>query len=228
MSLLIYGHPLSPLTQKVLIALYENATPFEFHQNPVPFEFAGMPARMPDGMAPWLHGWPLRKFPLLAEGKIHIVETGLIIEYLQFAHPGPVRLLPDGMIPVLETRLMDGYFEQHVLGVVQQAVNSVLNDVPAARATGLAAASDALDSTYVWLERELAGRQWAAGGIFTMADCAAAPALCFANWIRPVPDEMTTLRAYHARLMARPSIARVLEEALPYRHLFPVHASRSA
>lgn len=215
MPLTLYGHPFSSYTQKALIALYENGTPFEFRC---------ISPEHPQHAAEWLQHWPLRKFPLLVDGGRDVVETSLIIEYLQLAHPGPVRLLPADAMAALEVRFMDRFFDLHVMLPVQDAVAAATTGNAAWRDDALAAAVEKLDRAYDWLETRLAGKTWATGDDFTLADCAAAPALFYADWVQRIGERFPVLRAYRARLLARPSFARAVEEARPYRHLFPLGA----
>jgi glutathione S-transferase len=215
MPLAVYGHPFSSYTQKVLIALYENATPFEFRS---------IGPDQPQHSAEWLQRWPLRKFPLLVDGARNVVETSIIIEYLQLMHPGPVRLLPADPQAALEVRFLDRFFDLHVMDAVQHAVSGALTGDAVKRQDGLALAAGKLDLAYAWLEGHLAGRTWAAGPDFTMADCAAAPALFYADWTHRIGAAFPVLRAYRARLLARPSFARAVDEARSFRPLFPLGA----
>lgn len=215
MSLALYGHPFSSYTQKVLIALYENATPFEFRC---------IGPDTPQHAAEWLRRWPLRKFPLLLDGERQVVETSIIIEYLQLAHPGPVRLLPADPMAALDVRFMDRFFDLHVMDAMQIAVEAALQRIPIATEQGVAIARERLERAYAWLETRLAGRRWATGEDFTMADCAAAPSLFYADWNHRIQETCPGLRAYRSRLLARASIARAVDEARPFRHLFPLGA----
>lgn len=215
MSLALYGHPFSSYTQKALIALYENGTPFEFRS---------LAPEMPRHVAEWQRRWPLGKFPLLLDGERGIVETSIIIEYLQIARPGPVRLLPADPMAALDVRFLDRFFDLHVMNWVQHAVNGALTGDPVKRQDGLALAATRLELAYAWLEGQLAGRTWAAGAAFTLADCAAAPALFYADWTQPISETFPVLRAYRGRLLARPSFARAVQEARPFRPLFPLGA----
>jgi glutathione S-transferase len=215
MSLALYGHRFSSYTQKVLIALYENGTPFEFR---------GLGPDTPDHSAEWLRRWPLRKFPLLVDGERNIVETSIIIEYLQLAHPGPVCLLPADPMAALEVRFLDRFFDLHVMSPVQHAVGGALSGDPVKRQEGVTLAAQKLELAYAWLEGLLAGRTWAAGADFTLADCAAAPSLFYADWTQRISETFPVLRTYRARLLARPSFARAVEEARPFRPLFPLGA----
>ncbi|NLP62874.1 glutathione S-transferase family protein [Paraburkholderia sacchari] len=214
MSLALYGHPFSSYTQKVLVALYENGTPFEFR------------VIAPDSphTADWLQRWPLRKFPVLVDGARNVAETSIIIEYLQLAHPGPVRLLPADPVAALEVRFLDRLFDLHVMTPVQRAVEGALTGDAAKRADGLAFAREKLELAYAWLETRLADSAWAVGADFTLADCAAAPSLFYADWTHRIAEKFPVLRAYRARLLARPSFARAVEEGRPYRPLFPLGA----
>jgi glutathione S-transferase len=215
MSLALYGHPFSSYTQKVLVALYENA---------IPFEFRCLGPDTPQHAAEWLRRWPLGKFPLLVDGERSVVETTIIIEYLQLAHPGPIRLLPADSMAALDIRFLDRFFDLHVMQWVQHAVDGALTGDAVKREEGLTLAAKKLDLAYAWLEKQLAGRTWAAGEAFTLADCAAAPALFYADWTQRIPETCPVLRAYRARLLARPSFARAVDEAREFRPLFPLGA----
>ncbi|KYF88206.1 glutathione S-transferase [Sorangium cellulosum] len=215
MSLALYGHPFSSYTQKVLIALYENGTPFEFRC---------LGPDTPQHAAEWLQRWPLRKFPLLVDDERNVVETSIIIEYLQLAHPGPARLLPADPMAALDVRFLDRFFDLHVMTPMQRAVDGALTGDPVKRQEGLAHAAAKLELAYAWLEGQLAGRTWAVGADFTMADCAAAPSLFYADWTHRISEAFPVLRAYRARLLARPSFARAVEEARQFRPLFPLGA----
>lgn len=215
MSLALYGHPFSSYTQKVLIALYENDMPFEFRL---------LGPDTPQHAADWLRLWPLRKFPVLLDGQRRVAETSIVIEYLQLTHPGPVRLLPDDPLAALEVRFLDRCFDLHLMSPVQHAVGGALSGDASKRQDALAHAVEKLELAYAWLEGELAGRTWAAGDAFSLADCAAAPALFYADWTHRIAETYPVLRAYRARLLARPSFARAVDEARPYRPLFPLGA----
>ncbi len=214
--LALYGHPFSSYTQKVLTALHENGTPYEL-RNLDP----GAPG---DHAAEWRRRWPLAQFPLLVDGSRTVVESSIVIEHLQLAHPGPVQLIPAEPAAALEVRFMDRFFDLHVMAPVQHAVNAALTGNADRRAEGLAWAAGKLETAYAWLEGERAGRTWAALDRFTLADCAAAPALFYADWTHPIAADYPQLRAYRARLLARPSFARAVEGGRPYRHYFPLGA----
>lgn len=215
MSLIVYGHPFSSYTQKVLIALFENETAFAF-RNIGPDD--------PGNVAEWLRRWPLRKFPLLLDGERQVVETSIIIEYLQLKHPGPARLLPPDPMAALDVRFMDRFFDLHVMNIQQHAVAGALSGDDAKARDFLAFSEEKLLLAYDWLEGYLAGRTWAVGDAFTMADCAAAPSLFYADWTLPIAEAFPALRAYRSRLLARPSVARAVDGGRPFRHLFPLGA----
>lgn len=215
MTLALYGHPFSSYTQKVLIALYENATPFAYRC---------IAPEQPGHTSEWLRRWPLAKFPLLVDGDRQIVESSVIIEYLQLAYPGPVRLLPPDPMAALDVRFLDRFFDLHVMDPIQFVVSVALQRLPMTREDGQTIASERLERAYGWLEEHLAGKTWAAGDDFTLADCAAAPSLFYADWTHPISEGFPVLRDYRDRLLARPSFARAVDEARPFRSYFPLGA----
>lgn len=85
---------------------------------------------------------------------------------------------------------------------------------------GVDQAKARLTSVYAMIDEEMAGKTWATGDAFSMADCAAAPALFYADKLLPFGSHRS-LTGYFERLMARPSFARVVKEAEPYFALFP-------
>lgn len=211
MTLELFGHPFSSYTWKVLIGLYEAGTPFTFRN------IAGN--EYPENEAAFLAHWPVGKFPLLVEDGMPIMESSVIIE-----HVAPA-LAPADREAAREARMLDRIFDNNVMTPVQAVVAEHLpfiTEVPDENRVSRARA--ALDTVYPWLDARLAGRRWAAGGTFTLADCSGAPALFYADWVQPIPDELAALKEYRARVLARPSVARVVDEARPYRHLFPLGA----
>jgi glutathione S-transferase len=215
MALTLYGHPFSSYTQKVLIALNENGTPFEFRC---------LGPDQPQNTGEWLQRWPLRKFPLLLDGDRQVVETSIIIEYLQLTHPGPVQLIPADPMTALDVRFMDRFFDLHVMNAMQLAVDGALTGDPVKRADGRALAEEKLERAYAWLEGLLPGKTWACGEHFSMADCAAAPSLFYADWTHRIGEQYPVLRAYRSRLLERPSFARAVDDARPFRSYFPLGA----
>lgn len=213
MSLTLYSHPFSSYCQKVLVALWENETPFTYRH----LEDEGAHAEL-------LALWPVGRFPVLVDGARAIPESSIIIEYLARHHPGPVRLIPADPEAALEVRLMDRFFDNCIMSAMQAAVNEALRADPTRMEEALSKARAALDSAYAWLEQRLSGRTWAAGDSFSMADCAAAPSLFYADWVHRADARFPGVGAYRARLLARPSFARAVEEGRPYRGYFPLGA----
>jgi glutathione S-transferase len=214
MSLTLHMHPLASYCWKVLIALYENDTPFE--------------ARLvdlgdPETAAAFKALWPTAKMPLLRdEARDRTVpETSIIIEYLQTAYPGPVTFIPDEPEAALRVRLLDRLFDLYVQNTMQAIVGDRIRPADAKDPYGVAHARSQLAMAYDLLETELAGRIWAAGEAFSLADCAAAPALFYANKVAPLDGSHPNVSAYLDRLLARPSFVRVLQEAEPYFAMFP-------
>ena len=213
MTLTHYSHPFSSYCQKVLTALWENAIPFTYRHLEEPG--AG------DELAAL---WPVGRFPVLVDNGLTVAESSIIIEHLALHHPGPVRLLPDDRAAALEVRFMDRFFDQYIMSAMQKPVFEALRTDGGRKVEVMAEAVQALDTAYGWLEQRLKGRTWAAGDSFTMADCAAAPSLFYADWVHQISPEFPRLRDYRAQLLARPSFARAVEEARPYRSYFPLGA----
>lgn len=209
----LYAHPFSSYCQKALIALYENGTPFEFRLLEGEAAFAELTAL-----------WPVRKFPVLQDGDRTVVEATSIIEHLAVHHPGAVRLIPDDPAAAVEVRMMDRVFDHYISTPQQKLVADVLRPQGDRDPYGVAEAKRMLDTAYAWLDERLAGREWATDYGFSLADCAAAPALFYADWSHPIDARFGTLKAYRARLLARPSVARAVDEARPYRAYFPLGA----
>jgi glutathione S-transferase len=136
-------------------------------------------------------------------------------------YPGPTRLIPEGIDAALKVRFMDRFFDNYVMTPMQKLVLDSMRADGEHDAKGVAEARTMLDSAYGWLEKQVAQQAWAVGSHFTMGDCAAAPALFYADWVHPIGDRFPGVCAYRARLLARPSIARTVDEARPYRKLFP-------
>ncbi|HZV65172.1 MAG TPA: glutathione S-transferase family protein [Telluria sp.] len=214
MSLTVHLHPLASFCHKVLIALYENGTPF----TPQVVDL-GDPAQA----AALKQLWPVGKFPVLRDERLGctVAETSIIIEYLELHYPGPVPMLPSDPDQALQTRLWDRFYDLYVAEPMQKIVGDKLRPEGQRDALGVQQARAALERAYAIIEREMSAKTWAAGEAFGMADCAAAPALFYANLVAPIGDACPHTRAYHARLLARPSFARVLQEAQPYFHMFP-------
>jgi len=211
----LYGHPFSSYTQKALIALYESDTPFEF---------LSLSPDNPDVYAEFARRWPIQKFPLLVDGERQVMEATSIIEYLDVHHPGSTRLIPADVDTAIEVRMLDRFFDNYVSTPQQRIVYNRLRPDTDRDPYGVNEARAALETAYAWLDQRMAGREWAAGDTFTLADCAAAPALFYADWTHAIGEQFLNVHAYRARLLKRPSFARCVEGGRPYRPLFPLGA----
>ncbi|WP_275788626.1 glutathione S-transferase family protein [Pararhizobium gei] len=211
----LFAHPFSSYCQKVLIALYENGTDFDYLM---------LDPDHADILAEWQAIWPVKRFPVLKDGSETVMEATTIIEYLMLRHPGPVRLLPADPVEALRARMMDRVFDNYIMTPMQKVVFNAIRPEAERDPYGVIEARAMLDDTYGWLNGVVAETEWAAGDSFTLADCAAAPSLFYADWIHPIPDTLPALRAYRTRLLARPSFARAVDEGRPYRSFFPLGA----
>ena len=210
MSLILYGHPFSSYTWKALIPLWVNDTPFEFRsvEQHGP-EFAALS--------------PFGQFPLLVdEGRV-VAESSIIIEHLDRHHPGANRWIPEGD-EGLRVRFLDRVFDQRVMDKATVAVGNAIRPEDNRDPFGVEQALGQLRRAYDWLEGQLGDEGWAAGAQFTLADCAAAPALFYADWVDRIGPERPRLFAYRARLLAHPVVSRAIEGARPFRHYFPLGA----
>ena len=209
----IYGHPFASFYWKVLIALYERE---------VPFEFLMVDGEHPANAAAIATLSPTGQFPVLVDGERVVVESAAIIEYLDLHHGRAPPLVPPDAREAIETRQMDGIFDDYVMAPLTRMVLNAIRAEDKRDPHAVAEAQALLDRSYAWLERWMQGREWAANGRFGLADCAAGPALFYAHWGHPIPPAHAALHAYRARLLARPSIRRVVDEARPWRHFFPL------
>jgi glutathione S-transferase len=210
MSLTLYAHPFAAYCWKTLIALYENATPFTY--------------RLVEDAAGWAELeslWPIKKFPLLRDGDATIVESSIIVEYLMRHYPGTAPMIPANGDAALSVRFMDRFFDNYVMSPMQTLVSDRMRTESERDAKGVADARKILDIAYGWLEEKLTPRAWASGNTFSLADCSAAPALFYADWVHPLGDRFPGVLAYRSRVLARPSVARVVDEARPFRKFFP-------
>lgn len=214
MSLTLYLHPLASFCHKVLIALYENDVPFR----PVTVDLGD-----PGSAAALLQRWPAAKIPVLHDDARDrtVPETSVIIEYLHEHYRGAVPLFPADTEDRLDVRLWDRFFDLHISVPMQKIVTDRLRPDAERDRLGVEDARRMLDTSYAMAEAHLAGRQWAAAEAFSLADCAAAPALFFAGIVHPFADTHPNLAAYFKRVLARPSVARTLDEARPYFPMFP-------
>jgi glutathione S-transferase len=212
--LTLHYHPLSSFCHKVLIALYENDTPFT--PNVVNLQDEGERAAL-------LKLWPIGKFPVLQDkARDRVVpESSVIIEYLDQHYPGKTKFIQADPDAARQMRLRDRYFDMHIHAHMQQIVGDRLRPADKKDPYGVAEARGRMDRALAALEQQLPGKTWIMGDHFTMADCAAAPALFYADWIAPLAPKYTNVTAYLGRLKQRPSYARVLKEAEPFFKYFP-------
>ena len=211
----LYGHPLSSFTWKALIAAYERDVAFEFRM---------LDPDHSENLARIGTLTPTGQFPAVVDGEREIVESNAVIEYFDLFHGRGEPMVPQDRREALEARMLTEVFDDYVHLQVQRIVGNALR-APAERdPTGVEYAHGLIERCYLWLEKRLPAGQWASCGRFTIADCAAAPALFYADWVHPIGEHLPKLAAYRARLLSRPSVARTVDEARPYRHLFPLGA----
>jgi glutathione S-transferase len=214
MALALYYHPLASFCWKVLVALYENDTPFE----PRVVELGDEASA-----AAFRKIWPIGKFPVLVDEarRRTIPESSIIIEYLARHEPGKVELVPSDPDLARETRLRDRFYDSYVHEPMQKIVTDKLRPGEAHDPYGVEQAKRMIETAYAMIDRDMGATTWALGDAFTMVDCAAAPALYYANRVVPLGDAHSNVAAYLRRLCQRPSFARVLREAEPYFARFP-------
>jgi glutathione S-transferase len=208
----LYAHPFSSYCQKALTALYETETPFDYLHLETPGVMAELTAL-----------WPMKRFPILTDGETVVLEATGVVEYVD-ARQGQGRLIPKDPVAAVEVRMMDRVFDNYINTPQQKFVFDILRPEADRDPYGVEEARRMLDTAYAWLDQRLAGKTWATDHGFTLADCAAAPALFYADWTHAIPEQFEALRAYRARLLARPSFARCVEDARKYRHYFPLGA----
>jgi glutathione S-transferase len=215
MSLKLYFHPLASFCHKALIALYENGIPFE----PILVDLADETSS-----AAFRAVWPMAKMPVLRDETrgCTVAESTILIEYLDAHYPGATQFLPADPDRAWQTRMWDRFYDHYVQEPMQKIVIDRLRPAGKNDAYGVDQAKAQLHEAYGVIEREMASKTWAMGDAFSLADCAAAPALFYANTVVPFARAQSNLPAYLDRLMARPSFARVLEEAAPFFALFPM------
>ncbi len=228
----IFGHHFSSYTWKVLIPLYENETPFSF---------CPIDENHPDNIERLQAASPQNKFPLLIEGQTVLFESTVIIEYLQLRHSGKAKFIPDESQAALQVRMLDRFFDNYVMNAAQVTVDNCMRAAKDRDPIAIEKANQTLARSYTWLNTWLLEKQakephkeeqykkaqqktehafiW--GDSFSLADCAAAPSLFYADWVLPIDPGLTALRAYRANLLAHPSVKRCVDDARPYRHFFP-------
>ncbi len=214
MSLTLHFHPLASYCWKVQIALYENDIPF----TPNKVDLGN-----PTERAALQKLWPIGKFPVLSDGERNetVPESSIIIEYLDRHYPGPTRFIPADPERARETRLRDRFYDLYVHEPMQKIVGDRLRPQAKKDPHGVEEAKVRLRTGYGMIDREMETQTWAIGEAFSLADCAAAPALFYANEVMPFGDSQKNVAAYFDRLKTRPSYARVLKEAEPYFAMFP-------
>jgi glutathione S-transferase len=214
MALKLYFHPFASFCQKVLIALYENDTPFEPHIVDLLDEASA---------ADFKRLWPIGKMPVLRDDTNDrtIPESSTIIEYLAQYYPGRCKLVPADADLARQTRFRDRFFDLYVQEPMQKIVIDRLRPAGKNDPYGVDQARTLLGIAYGMIDREMATRTWAMGDDFSMADGAAAPALFYANEVMPFGETHKNVARYFDRLMKRPSFARAVKEAQPYSNLFP-------
>ena len=214
MTYQLIGHSFSSYTWKAMIALHEKELPYEL-----------LVVEEVDVTAQLNAIWPIGKFPVLLNDGTPIIEATTIIEYLDLHHYERAPLIPANANDALDVRFMDRIFDNHVMTPVQAAVSEAL-----ARKAGVSdparteLAREKLETIYGWLEERLGGHSWACSQGFSLADCAAAPSLFYADWVHRIAPTYPNLLAYRARLNERASVARCIEGARPFRHYFPLGA----
>jgi glutathione S-transferase len=211
-GLTLYAHPFSSFCWKVQIPLDANGTVYTYRN---------VDPSNPGVMDQLKALWPLAKFPVLVDDGEVVAETSCIIEHLQAHHPGPNVWIPDGE-QGRRVRFLDRFFDLHIQGNFQPSVNHAIR--PDGEGRAARRGIEALRIAYDWLESNLPDSEWAAGDSFTLADCAAAPALFYADWVDEIGDARPRLKAYRARLLAHPAVVKSVEAARPYRAYFPLGA----
>ena len=214
MTLQLFAHPFSSYCMKVLVPLWADGTDFTYQM---------LDDKHPENMAELNRHWPFAQFPLLLDDGESVVESTAIIEHLQAYYPGPNRWIPDGE-EGRRVRFLDRFFDSYVMNQMTVPVFNAIRSVAERDPYGEAKARERLLTAYDWLEGNLGDGPWAIGDDFTLADCAAAPSLFYADWVEPIGDQRPRLADYRARLLAHPIVARAIDEARPYRAFFPLGA----
>jgi len=211
----LYAHPFASYCWKVLVALYENHTEFTYR---------ALGPEDPQAAIELEAIWPLKKFPVLVDAGHSVIESSIIIEYLGRRYPGTVQLIPADPEAALEVRFLDRYFDNYIMTPMSKIVTDQIRPPDQRDPYGVGEAKATLEVAYQWLDAVIGDRIWAAGDNFTLADCAGAPALFYADWAHPIAARFPRVRGYRSRLLGRPSVARVVDEARPFRKFFPLGA----
>ncbi|CAN5332688.1 glutathione S-transferase family protein [soil metagenome] len=212
-TLKLYAHPLSSYCWKVLTALYEQEAVFDYRELGQDF---------PQHGAELGKAWPIGRFPVLIDGDRVVAEASIIIEYLDSVHPAAAPMIPrEGGEAALRVRFLDRFFDNYVMTPMTAVVADEIRSDGSRDPYAVQQARAMLARAYAWLEGEI-GERWAAGDDFSLADCAAAPSLYYADKVQPLGSAFPKVAAYLERLKARPSVARAVAEAQPYWHMFPL------
>jgi glutathione S-transferase len=211
----LYGHPFSSYTEKVLLALDELGLELEFKR---------LGPDTPEAVAEFEAVSPMRRMPVLVDHGQAVFESSIIIEHLALSNPNSARLIPEDPKAALEVRLMDRFFDNYVMTPMLRLAFNESRPSEQRDPHGADEARALIDTAYGWLDGVMAQRTWAAGGDFSLADCCAAPALLFAHWAQPIGAGLAHVHGYRDRLLRRPSFARIVEAARPYRQYFPLGA----
>lgn len=214
MPLELFGHPFSSYCQKAAIALDEYGADWLWRKIEPDSEWTPV----------WEALWPIKRFPVLRDGERVVPEATAIIEYLHVHYRQGDPLIPDDADAAIEVRTLDRFFDHYVSDPQARMVFNAIRADDQRDPLAEEQAHEMLDRSYAWLEGHIAGREWAAGDAFSMADCAAAPALFYADWSYPLGDRFPEVIAYRARLLARPSVVRAVDGGRPYRAFFPLGA----
>ena len=215
MKPVLYAHPFSSYCQKVLTALYENGTEFEYRL---------LDHNDAETLADFERRWPIKRFPILVDGDRQVMEATVLIEYLGLHYPGPVRLIPDDPAAALQVRMLDRFFDNYISTPQQKIVFNAIRSEADRDPYGVNDARQMLERAYAWLDRHMDGKEWATGDAFTLADCGAGPFLFYADWTHAIDPAFSHVHAYRKRLLARPSFARAVDEGRPFRKFFPLGA----
>ena len=218
MSLTLYQHPLSSFCQKVRVA---------FHESGVPFTARLVNLGDAADRAALAALWPMTKFPVLHDDVSgqSWPESSVIIELLAQRFEAAAPLLPADPAAALDVRLWDRVFDQYVQVPMQKVVADQFRAADQHDSVGVEQARALIVQAYALIEAQLgrSGGPWITGAAFTLADCAAVPALFYATSIEPLTSPHTRLADYFARLLQRPSVWRTLDEARPYLSMYPFH-----
>jgi glutathione S-transferase len=213
MTLTLHEHPFAAYCWKPLIALYEREVPFQHH-------FVGGE----EDRAELAKLWPPASIPVLRDedAGVTVPESTTIVEYIDGFGDAPP-LIPRDPAAARTARLWDRVIDGQVMTPMQKIVADALRPEESRDPFGVAEARVGLDATYELLDKRLAGETWLAGPTFSLPDCAAAPALHYAYVVnRWDENRLADLTRYFSALMARPPVARVVDEAREYRELLPL------